>query len=557
MATKKAFVLRPHDRIVFLGDSITQQQLYTNYVESYLAASYPELELTFFNAGWGGDTAPGGLRRLERDVLALQPTVVTVCYGMNDGRYVPLTDEILSTYLDAMRELVRRLKAAGVRVVLLTPGMADAQTSQSIAACDYNRQTLNVFAAEVLKLAAAERLPATDIHKLMTDASDRARAADPAFTMIPDGVHPDPAGHLVMAYGILQALGVPPRRQKIAVDLAAGTVLASKGVRADKLRQTSHGFSLEVQVDRLPFFVEHDARKVLAHLPFQETFNSLTLAVRGLRASKGYFRTETGRSTARPREEFESGLDLFSMWNVGPMQRAEAIHRYTLEKQLVYFKLWRTLGIFERIDFAGEAPAYQAGIELVPLLDRARDQLLTPEARRFLLHVVATEEAGEPVEDGEFISQWSCLGPFPKPFTTDRLGGEAAFTARPAHLGAPWQPLELNLGALGNELNLFLGPHTQCFAYVATTINSPVAQEAELLVGSDDGVAVWLNGEQRLDDLNVARAVAPDQERVPVRLRAGANVLLLKISQLEGNWGFCARFAGLSQPVVSMPPTAK
>ncbi|MCY2931095.1 MAG: hypothetical protein NTV86_16725 [Planctomycetota bacterium] len=63
MTSPAEFVLRPNDRIVFYGDSITEQHLYTNYVESYLATRYPELKLSFFNAGWGGDTVPGGAGR--------------------------------------------------------------------------------------------------------------------------------------------------------------------------------------------------------------------------------------------------------------------------------------------------------------------------------------------------------------------------------------------------------------------------------------------------------------------------------------------------------------
>ena len=93
------FVLRKGDRIIFLGDSITEQQLYTNYVEAYLASRYPELKLTFFNAGWGGDTAPGGCNRLDRDVLALKPDVVTICYGMNDGGYCPMKPEIRDAFV--------------------------------------------------------------------------------------------------------------------------------------------------------------------------------------------------------------------------------------------------------------------------------------------------------------------------------------------------------------------------------------------------------------------------------------------------------------------------
>lgn len=56
MTPSPEFILKPNDRIAFYGDSITEQQLYTNYVESYLAARFPELKLTFFNAGAGGDS---------------------------------------------------------------------------------------------------------------------------------------------------------------------------------------------------------------------------------------------------------------------------------------------------------------------------------------------------------------------------------------------------------------------------------------------------------------------------------------------------------------------
>src|SRR5208337_1428535 len=45
------------DRIVFLGDSITEQRLYTTYLEGYTLARFPAMKLTFRNVGWGGDTA--------------------------------------------------------------------------------------------------------------------------------------------------------------------------------------------------------------------------------------------------------------------------------------------------------------------------------------------------------------------------------------------------------------------------------------------------------------------------------------------------------------------
>src|SRR5215470_3345286 len=49
------FALKDGDRVLFYGDSITEQRLYTTYVEHYVLTHYPERRITFINTGWGGD----------------------------------------------------------------------------------------------------------------------------------------------------------------------------------------------------------------------------------------------------------------------------------------------------------------------------------------------------------------------------------------------------------------------------------------------------------------------------------------------------------------------
>ena len=104
------YLIRDGDRVVFLGDSITEQRLYTTYIEAYTVTRYPQWNVTFRNVGWGGDTSwlrqrahpdekalfaadadqqqsmvnDAVKRGLERDVLPLRPTVVTIKFGMND-----------------------------------------------------------------------------------------------------------------------------------------------------------------------------------------------------------------------------------------------------------------------------------------------------------------------------------------------------------------------------------------------------------------------------------------------------------------------------------------
>ena len=78
------FFFKPGDRIVFLGDSITEQYQYSSTIELYLTTRFPKWDLTFLNAGIGGDSAGGGAGRFQNHVLAEKPTAVTINFGMNE-----------------------------------------------------------------------------------------------------------------------------------------------------------------------------------------------------------------------------------------------------------------------------------------------------------------------------------------------------------------------------------------------------------------------------------------------------------------------------------------
>src|SRR5438128_3922088 len=86
-ADKNDFYLRDGDRVVFYGDSITDQRQYTVYTELFAVTRFPTLDVNFTHSGWGGDRVSGGGGgpidvRLKRDVFAYKPTVMTVMLGM-------------------------------------------------------------------------------------------------------------------------------------------------------------------------------------------------------------------------------------------------------------------------------------------------------------------------------------------------------------------------------------------------------------------------------------------------------------------------------------------
>lgn len=148
-----------------------------------------------------------------------------------------------------------------------------------------------------------------------------------------------------------------------------------------------------------------------------------------------------------------------------------------------------------------------------------------------------------------FLTTWYVCGPIPRS-GEDALGeqpfgdgGPALPSGDGADAGAglpPWKQIaseDLD-GAL--DLDALLDPHDNVCAYALCEIPSEAAREVLLKLGSDDGVAVWLNGE-RLHVNDVARGLTVDQDEVPLALVAGSNRLLVQIGQGSGDWGLCAR----------------
>ena len=76
-------------RVAIVGDSITEQKLYSKYIEIYLLACAGRGDVHCMQFGWGGERAVGFEARLQNDLGFFSPNVATLCYGMNDGSYVP------------------------------------------------------------------------------------------------------------------------------------------------------------------------------------------------------------------------------------------------------------------------------------------------------------------------------------------------------------------------------------------------------------------------------------------------------------------------------------
>src|SRR5436853_2468290 len=108
-----------------MGDSITEQHLYINFVEMWTVARFPSWNITFRNVGIGGDRSTGGNSRFKRDVLAHKPTAMTVDFGMNDGNYRAFDEAGFKTYMGGLHGMADQAKSTGIRVAWVTPQPLD------------------------------------------------------------------------------------------------------------------------------------------------------------------------------------------------------------------------------------------------------------------------------------------------------------------------------------------------------------------------------------------------------------------------------------------------
>jgi lysophospholipase L1-like esterase len=221
------FALKDGDRVVFFGDSITEQRLYTTYVEQYVLTHYPDRRITFINTGWGGDKVTsndckpcagvGGLARIKRDVIDYRPTVVTLLFGMNDGLYQDFDPATLKVYEDGLTAIIRELKSkTTARIFVMTPTVYDGTRHTPWSHTDKYNDVLDRYSEAANAIARRESLPVIDLHAVTTDALARAKKEDPAYTFLPDGVHPEADGQLVMAAEMLRAWGAPPHGVELA-----------------------------------------------------------------------------------------------------------------------------------------------------------------------------------------------------------------------------------------------------------------------------------------------------------------------------------------------------
>lgn len=288
-------ILKQGDRLAIIGDSITEQKMYSRLIETYLTVCVPELKITARQFGWSGETAEGFLHRMTNDCLRFNPTVATLCYGMNDHKYRTFDIENMEWYVRNYSAVVSSLKNAGAKVVLGSPGCVGKVPGWTKSGA-YTLDELNINLCALrdcdIALAREFQTPFADVFWTMFKAGHEAQTRYGADYAVAgkDGVHPGWAGHLVMAYAFLHAMGLDGDIGTLTVDLGAQTATASAGHSVESFKDNQ----LTVLSSKYPFCAggetnsDSSLRSGATLVPFFQELSRFNLVVKNASAMQ-YF----------------------------------------------------------------------------------------------------------------------------------------------------------------------------------------------------------------------------------------------------------------------------
>jgi lysophospholipase L1-like esterase len=343
--TPSGLVLKKGDRLAICGDSITEQKMYSRLMEDYLTMCVPQLNISVRQFGWSGEKVPGFFVRMTNDCLRFHPTIATTAYGMNDFEYRPFIERIGAAYESNSMKMVEAFKANGVRVILGSPGDVSKMPSW-VKSATGTVDDLNLSLCELrnidVALARKEKVRFADVFWPMLTGGFTGKRQYGADYGIPgnDGVHPHWAGHEVMAYAFLKAMGLDGDIGTFTVDLKRNKIKVSKG---HQVLSTGPG-EYEIESSRYPFCPcaregkaaasypvcgqdgidsDNSIRSGMTLVPFNQDLNRLTLVVKNGSASQ-YLITWGAESKTFPAEQLAKGINLAAEFPANPFSETFA-----------------------------------------------------------------------------------------------------------------------------------------------------------------------------------------------------------------------------------------
>jgi lysophospholipase L1-like esterase len=354
------FFFKKGDRVLFLGDSITEQYQYSTYLELYLTTRFPDWGMQFLNAGIGGDTATGGAGRFRKHVLAENPTAVTIDFGMNDGGYGAFNPVAATNFAKQTTAMVEMAKAAGVRVALVSPNAVETRNNPGLAKY---LETQQQFYAPLKEIAEKHSLPFVDQYAVTRKTLEKMAADRTAVKAFPDAVHTNDTGGLLMAHTILVGLHAPALVSDVTIDAARKEAKASR-CKVAGVSGEADGLSFTRTDEALPLPVLKGWRGLLPYVNDLNDLNRYGLTVTGLSAGNYDLAIDGKKVASLTDKELAAGVNLGNL-AAGPLfDQGQAVLGAINAKNATVHQRFRGVVMFVAPDWLADVAAERQPAEL-------------------------------------------------------------------------------------------------------------------------------------------------------------------------------------------------
>ena len=343
------------ERAIFLGNSITDGGRYHSYIWLYYMTRFPNMPITVFNGGIGGDTAYDMYKRLDNDIFSKNPTTIIVTFGMNDSGYfeyngdnaVEFGEQKYQECIENYKKMEQRLlQLPNTRIVALGTSPYDETAKIDGNLFKKKNETIKRIVAYQMEAAKRNGWEYLDLNAPMVALNAKGQEKDPSFTLCgSDRIHPDNDGHMVMAYLFLKAQGMAGKCvADFEVNASKKSVVKAENCAISNVKKVGRSLTFDYKADALPYPVDTvprgwGYRRTQAMganvVPFYEEMNQEVLKVTGLSGKYKLFidDEEIGTWTGK---QLAEGINLAKESKTPQYQQALAVmHLNELRMEIV------------------------------------------------------------------------------------------------------------------------------------------------------------------------------------------------------------------------------
>ncbi|MDX8396935.1 MAG: SGNH/GDSL hydrolase family protein [Mariprofundaceae bacterium] len=206
----KGLASKNKHRLIFLGDSITQSGTlthgYITLTSQRIAKHYPNLDIELIGAGINGHKVNNCLKRLDRDVLKKNPSIVLIYIGINDvWHWQHNRGSPKDKFEKCLRNIIEAIQKLGAKVILCTPSVI----GEKVDATNKYDHMLDEYADITRKVSSASGSQLLDLRiefKAYIKAHNPQNIEKGILTH--DGVHLNKNGHEFLSNLIFKALKI-------------------------------------------------------------------------------------------------------------------------------------------------------------------------------------------------------------------------------------------------------------------------------------------------------------------------------------------------------------